>query len=353
MSISLFEAFNELKQLNEEDFNITNDDVDELKDFVDTDEEDDTIDVVDLEAEDEEDLKDNYIDNVILECTVCHTKIYKEAQDVSIDEDGEIANMGEECPYCYSSDGYKIIGQVAPYSATEVNVEVEPKDAEDSDESTKSDDETADLVDTENEIVEESLTEGIQNIDVETENDNIHIQAEEKVETDAEMIAPLEASTKEVFDPQENPSEETETEVEEPIEGEEGDEVDFEMDEFDEDSFDGLGESYLKNVYENVESFKTTKVTSNERQLTLEGVIKFNSGKTKTTRFVFEAKDATRQGKVRFIGENKQLSRGKKSFTLVGRINENKLISESLNYNYRAKNDTGKSTRVYGTVKSK
>ena len=45
------------------------------------------------------------------------------------------------------------------------------------------------------------------------------------------------------------------------------------------------------------------------------------------------------------------MSRGKKSFTLNGTINNKKLVSESLTYNYRTKDSTGKSTRVYGTVK--
>jgi cell division protein FtsI/penicillin-binding protein 2 len=56
-------------------------------------------------------------------------------------------------------------------------------------------------------------------------------------------------------------------------------------------------------------------------------------------------------GKVRFIGENAHLCRGRKAFTLVGSVNESKkLVCESFTYNYRAKNADGKSTRVYGKV---
>ena len=80
-------------------------------------------------------------------------------------------------------------------------------------------------------------------------------------------------------------------------------------------------------------------------------MIKFNSGKEKRTQFIFESKDATKAGKIRFIGENTQISRGKKSFLLKGSMNSGKFLSESLNYNYRTKDTSGKSSRVYGTVK--
>ena len=48
-------------------------------------------------------------------------------EDIVVSEDSEIVNADEECPYCYSMDGFKIVGQVAPYEKEEVKVEVEPK----------------------------------------------------------------------------------------------------------------------------------------------------------------------------------------------------------------------------------
>ena len=53
----------------------------------------------------------------------------------------------------------------------------------------------------------------------------------------------------------------------------------------------------------------------------------------------------------RFIGENSQITRGKKAFTIAGSLNEGKFITESFRYNYKVKDDEGKSTRVYGTVR--
>ena len=180
----------------------------------------------------------------------------------------------------------------------------------------------------------DKVDEALENIDLETEHDKIHIEAEEKGPTGEEIIAPIEP-------PQEETIMADETE-EEPME----DEVDFDINEFDEDSFDTMGESYLKKVYENVNSFKTSSVKQSGNGFIVEGVINFKSGKNKKTSFKFEAKDF-RKGKVRFIGENQQITRGKKAFSLTGRINEGKFLSESLNYNYRVDGN-----RVYGTVKN-
>ena len=126
----------------------------------------------------------------------------------------------------------------------------------------------------------------------------------------------------------------------------------FIADDFDEESFDELGEAYLKKVYENIDAFKTTNVSSCGKKLAVEGLITFKSGNTKSTHFIFEQKAQNKKGTYRFIGENKQISRGKKSFILQGNVNDNKFICESLNYNYLGKNDGDKkSVRLYGTIK--
>lgn len=129
--------------------------------------------------------------------------------------------------------------------------------------------------------------------------------------------------------------------------GEEG-ELDF--DEFDEESFDGLGESYLKKCYENVNSFKTTSVKRSGSNLIVEGLIKFTSGNEKKTNFVF-TEAANNKGKVKLEGYNVQISKGKKSFKLRGSVNNRSFVCESLNYNYRGKNALDESVRVYGTVR--
>ena len=82
-------------------------------------------------------------------------------------------------------------------------------------------------------------------------------------------------------------------------------------------------------------------------------MIKFASGNEKKTSFMFEAKDCTKSGKYRFIGENQQLTRGKKAFTITGGLKDKKFITESFNYNYKSKDTDGKSTRIYGTLKNR
>lgn len=410
----LQEAFKQFELLEEETFHLDNSEesVEDAKEFMDANDALDMLDVIDPEAETEEEVEDSYTDKVILDCNVCHSKIYKDPSEIIISDDKECVNKDEECPFCYSMDGYKIIGQVKPFVEDDFDITVEPKEEETSQEGDAEVEEDATVVEEayskkrrnrqlkegwsgvysprflskelgidkdeakifsdylyENhaddgyrymqEIADDGSldywydqfkkssfkNESLENIDVETEHDKIHIEAEEKVESDEEMIAPLEP---EVEDQIENNQEEEEIK-EEPTEDEE--EIDYDIDDFDEETFDDLGESYLRKVYENVNSFRTSKVTEKGNKWIVEGRITFNSGNTKPTKFIFEALSANKKGKLNFIGENAQISRGKKSFKLSGVLDNKKFISESLNYNYRQKDATGKSVRVYGTVK--
>ena len=128
---------------------------------------------------------------------------------------------------------------------------------------------------------------------------------------------------------------------------EEEDTVD-DIEEFDEESFDELSESYLKKVYSNVDGYKTSNVSFNKSGLCVEGIISFKSGNKKNTQFIFESRD---NGK-RFVGENKQITRGKKAFTVKGSVKDGKFITESFNYRYSAINpQTGKSENLYETLK--
>lgn len=142
--------------------------------------------------------------------------------------------------------------------------------------------------------------------------------------------------------------EEGKTVVEVSTENEEAEEDTY--DEFDEVAFDELCEGYLKRVYENVESFKTSKGAVNGKEIILEGVITFTSGKKASTTFLFESAPKTKSGKLKFIGENKQLTENK-AFTLTAHAEGKKLCLESLNYKYSVKNPDGKAQQLYGTIK--
>lgn len=469
MSHYLSEAFKKLDVLNEDTFAINTNGLEDFVKFEDADELEDSIDVIDTEAETIDDLQDSYVGKVILDCCVCHSKLYKDVEDVVVEDD--IANANEECPFCYTTDGYKVIGQVASFDETEEKeteekdeTEVEEKDdkideglfgiktkkekekeakakaakeaqkqrdkelkdqeerarqqsvadswarrdraerdakaeynrtryngikgdkpsntgyrgvnysggdyySEDLKESFKIVDRKTGFTidngfttekDALNEIedkyqseigrykvVKEELQESVNNVNVETDEDVINVA------TDDNGKVTVTTEPKETFVDSEEVITPVEPEVQSEINDnvEDGGEIEIDMDEFDEESFDELGEGYLKKVYENVNSFKTSSVSLVKDKLVLEGVIKFNSGKAKKTNFIFESREATKSGKVRFIGENKEIARGRKSFTITGKVDNKKFMSESFNYNYGVRGANGKAQRLYGTVR--
>lgn len=414
----LTEAFQALKDLdlNEDVFDITNAGIEQANDFVKETEVDEFEDIIDPLAQTEEELQDSYLGKAILDCEVCHSKLYKDPEEVVIDEEAQLANIEEACPYCQSNEGFKIIGQVAEYCPhcedededeehTDIEIDTEEKEVETEPEeeidesiktrkgmrkisSLKEEDKPAAIsiedaqkwVDYDmkkygrisgrtNRLVKkagfqiikddhgdyevaagkfESVNEEVEKVDIETESDRVTMEQDEngkvvvttepketvEAEETAEVIAPVEPETEEKFE----------------VEGED-DFEDVDFDEFEETDFDTLGEKYLKRVYENVKSFKTTKGSLKGNKLQLEGLITFKSGKEAKTNFIFEAHTISKTGKLKFLGENKQFAKGKKSFTLTGHKQGNKLMMESLTYNYQGRDSiTNKTQKVYGRV---
>ena len=334
----LSEAFKKLDFLTEEEFSLQDtaglDDMDQLLKTPAS----NIVNVIDPEAETEDELEDTYIGKVILHCPVCNSMIYKDLEDIVKDDVEELVNIGEECPYCYTSEGFKVIGVVSPFEETSEEEEQEDEEEDPAEE-------------------EKELTEEFEKVEVATENQKVTLGADDdgKLTIEAE---PVEEDDEDEEDEEEEVLAPVPDEVADDIEAtandseSEDEEVEYDVEDFDSDSFDDLGECYLKSVYENVSSYKTTDVSSKGNTLVVEGLIKFNSGKMKPTKFVFEANTATKNNKLRFIGENKQITRGRKAFTITGKLNENKsFITERFNYNYMTKNEKGKSTRLYGTLK--
>lgn len=566
----LNEAFTQLQLLNEEEFNLTDkDSIEDIKSLVDA-PVDASIDIIDPDANSEDELSDSYVGKVVLDCSVCHSKIYKDPSEIVIDEVEELANVGEECPYCYTADGFKVLGQIAPFSddvqPTEDEVSEEEADdvveddtddgeddgflealseklsqmneAEMSDEDKRDNQILRNIYDKTQRRANAALTPEEQAVldkyglyrstgnkdimkpgkdafhassitsppsyfkgGVDIHNDRVNLadrarkisdrqpirdfvnagdynfsdttyahdpkgnskntfqrkmnratshqmqqpmqdmkrlistrnfeqgrldkadanykdaiakaksdyekrmkSAEDslastkkyasksvddanaeidrmlkrgKKEDMEESLEKVEVSTEDsntviTNDPVTNTVSVTTTTNDDgegilvPLSDENAEEIaaatqetegvpeedNFIADDFDEESFDELGEAYLKKVYENIDAFKTTNVSSCGKKLAVEGLITFKSGNTKPTHFIFEQKAQNKKGTYRFIGENKQISRGKKSFILQGNVNDNKFICESLNYNYLGKNDGDKkSVRLYGTVK--
>ena len=565
----LDEIFAKVDALNEEVFDADSEGIKDLKDFEERDAKSDEVEIIDDEAETEKDLKKSYVGKVILDCCVCHSKIYRDKDKITVNEDMTLADEGVECPYCYQTDGYKIVGVVADFKPeeekevkTETELEVkEEKLTEDKHEKefisrlarsnifefpsgdykyvgyrdgvvfagdiigdrisreveveydgdfdkalndvydklvelhpefmkeklaedkkplkeNAKDDKVMDVIgkhfnyggdfdfyeiikdvidridnfDDENEIDEaiddaliynddimkvylhyndapelpietidalrddvsaivnelkgeeleekcenkkeealgndvaryqkwvdydmkrygkvseeterllnkagfslvkdqygeyeviakEPIHEGLEKVEVKTEDgDKITVKTEEEkvvVEAEKETVKPLSDEDKQ------------EIAIDVAKENEE-DVVDIDIDDFDEETFDKLTESYLKRVYNNIKGYKTEACKSKGNVITLEGKITFKSGNEKPTQFMFESVDVNGKGKVRMLGQNCQITPNKKAFTMVGDMKEKKFIAESLNYNYRVPAKKG-TQRMYGTVKA-
>ena len=557
MNNYLNEAFKQLEMLNEEEFNLNDKDaVKDMKDFMGIDV-DDSVEVIDPNAETEDDLEDSYVGKVILDCVVCHSKQYKDPNEVVID-DGELANVGEECPFCYTSDGFKVVGQVAPFDESDEDDDDQDEDNDDQDEDDDYDEDEDDdsefeswrnriqeclkrLNEAEMSDEDEADTAILANIYTKTQqranaaltpdekavlakyglsrdsgtknivdkdwnklvqrrrgqdSDKVNLadrarkmgpraknnkdlylayrssdttdshdargryrqtyQRQRNIANSANMQEPVQQmknalhsrnfANKELNSIDANAEDRRQKEINrhndamaaidndakwrrktysdskernqktidkllkrktdeslERVEVETDDQVlsmsqddtgkltvsstpvettivpvsdetqqdielhtddvnaedaelnsendDLDIDDFDEQSFDELGEGYLKRVYENVDKYKTTAVKTSGKKLTVEGLITFKSGNTKNTQFIFEAK-SNKNNSFKFVGENAQISRGKKSFAISGSLNNKQLVVESFNYNYRGKDSqTGKSVRLYGTLK--
>ena len=218
-----------------------------------------------------------------------------------------------------------------------------------------------------NGLEEEALTEAMNNVNVETddtivsvnsdENGKVTVSTEPKEdiipETSEEMIVPPSDETLGEIQANNESEEEMPAEEEIPTEESPAEDEDVDFEDVDEEALDELGESYFKKVYENVNSYKTTNVALNPTKFIVEGLLTFKSGVTKKTGFVFESCEMDSNGKIRFLGENLQLSRGKRAFGLVGSIADKKFIAESFSYNYRTKNVKDSSDRISGVVTRK
>lgn len=415
METYLHEAFQAFKALDEDVFPATADGEEALKKFLDGDNLEDIEVIIDPDAETEDELKQSYVGDVIFKCPICQSMIYKKPEDVNIDEDQGLANTEEECPYCQTAGGFEIVGQVSEYCpecehhddeaedkveepVVEVDDEVELKenledilsettaefkrrgyDVEDIEVKNEIEaaaeyikmtrDATGNYTakewfkDTLSNYPEElaglkkiAISEAVDSVKVTTEDQEVTVEADGD-ETEVKVK------------PRESEEDDVTSEVIEPVDEETKDELmadddvkdyddnyedgyeDVEIEDFDEESFDELEEKYLKNIYENVTAYKTIKGSVDGDKIILEGIITFNSGKQKKTTSIFESHSITKRGKIKLLGENKNITTNKKAFTITGSLKGNKLITESLTYNYGVRDETGKATRLYGTVR--
>jgi len=227
----------------------------------------------------------------------------------------------------------------------------EGKDCADCDESCSKDEQLEECGDN-------KLTEAVNNLSLDTDDTHLEMTADENgrisvvsepttapveevpdtVVPGEESIVPLENSDMEEIEANVSPEEQaeildTETEVAEPAAEEPAEEESEEEFDIEEESFNYLGNTFAKKLYENVADYKVTGHSDKDGKLVIEGLLTFNSGKQKPTTFIFENAQETKSGRIVLEGLNKTFF-DTKAFKLRGKLVEGKFISESLRYNY-------------------
>lgn len=272
-----------------------------------TDEEaDDVVDVIDSNAFKEKEMQPNYDGYIVLDCDVCHSKIYKKPEEIKIDITTGKVNVDEECPFCMTDGGFTVCGKIVPCDVKEIEKEQE-RDVEAAHKESDED-------------------------KIEPDDD----KEPKKDENEKASIVPLSDEEKQQI-----------------VDGSYGQDVNADVSDIDDETFSELGEKYLKSIYDNVASYKLTEGAVKGNSLILDGKIKFKSGKEQNNRFVFESKTITKTGKIKMVGRNESLARASKAFILTGCLQNKKLMLESLTYNYSARDaETNKVKKLYGTIKA-
>ena len=173
--------------------------------------------------------------------------------------------------------------------------------------------------------------------DLKTDIDSEHhtLNEESGSETDVQKID-LTYSDKdidELYDELWSGAQPTDTETEANLQA--IDETKAETEDFDEldDTFDEHITEYLKEVYSNIESYTSVNCTMRGTKLVVEGLIKFQSGREKNTKFTFDASKRINNSLV-FRGMNEGLTSEKSAFRLACKTQDKTLVTESLSYKY-------------------
>jgi hypothetical protein len=171
--------------------------------------------------------------------------------------------------------------------------------------------------------------------DINSEHHTLNEESGSELETDAQKID-LTYSDKDIdklYDELWSGSQPTDTETEANLQAIE--ETKAEAEDFDEldDTFDEHITEYLKEVYSNIESYTSVNCTMRGTKLVVEGLIKFQSGREKNTKFTFDASKRINNSLV-FRGMNEGLTSEKSAFRLACKTQDKTLVTESLSYKY-------------------
>jgi len=246
--------------------------------------------IVDVDANTVAELKDSYVGNVILQCPVCRTLLYKKPDAIEKAEDSDIYNVGEACLHCGSEDGYGLVGQVAELS-------VKPE-------------------------VEDDSTTGKETDSPDVEPDKEGTESEDEVGVEVE-------ETEKVGEPV------VEESLAKPAEA----------DEFDDASFNALVTDFLTETYNNVTGFTANEVTKEGSDITVSGSIAYASGKERSTEF--KLKESVEGGSISWEGSNPTFAGGSFRFDVVSEGNVAK--AKALSYEIEAKS-VNESYKVKGRI---
>jgi hypothetical protein len=260
-------------------FNIRDDkDIDKAKEFIADSNKENNEQVIDVDADSIADLKKSYLGKLILQCPTCHTERFLDVDKLSksenTTEDGKtLYNVEDACPHCGAKDGFVVVGQVGKF---------QPDDNKEDD--------------------------------------------TDKTETKDKVEKPSDEKNKEEVKPEDKkePTTENKTDEAETAKNESYTDID-------DAAFNKLINNYLTEVYDNVGSYTTTNGSVDNNKLILEGIIKFKSGKEQPTEFVFEKTKDTNA--LIYEGINTTFAKDK-AFKLTGKITNNELVCEELNYKY-------------------
>ena len=229
--------------------------------------------IIDVDAETIDKLKDSYLGQVILVCKKCRTPMFKAPEDVKKDEESEDTyNIEDECPHCGAQDGFELGGQIGNFDK----------------------------------VPEESAQDGASEQEEQPKEDEVEIEVKEKEERKVT-----------------------------PIENEKNESLLSKVENLDDEKFNTLVTKYLKEVYENVDSFETKDGTIEGDTVIVEGTIKYVDEKTKDVKFIFEDVAQTKGNKYRLTGINEDLTKDKNAFSTIATIKDDALVFETFSYNYK------------------
>jgi len=181
----------------------------------------------------------------------------------------------------------------------------------------------------------------------------LEANSEEPVEDELAAEEPTEEEVPE--EGTEESTEEEEAPAEEEEEEQEVAEESLNIYDFADGKFNSLVEQFMSKVYNNIKTFTTTNVKDLSESFSVTGEIKFKSGATQKSNFVFEDAYFSKSGKLVMEGYNTTFSGKRNAFKITGKLEEGKYTVNSMIYDYTAtqlnESNKNETVKIYGRVK--